>query len=86
MTIRSENGSASCIVQAADPNKDVFKVTDEYVNISGFTVTGASNAAGIYIYDSDYDCNVSNTTYVKEMGSVLNSSIQGGFGTELGIA
>jgi hypothetical protein len=37
LTIRSENGSANCIVQAGDPNDHVFEVMADYVNVSGFT-------------------------------------------------
>ena len=42
LTIRSENGSASTIVQAANPNDYVFEITADYVNISGFTVEGGA--------------------------------------------
>jgi hypothetical protein len=34
LTIRSENGSSNCIVQAINPNAPVFEVTADYVNIS----------------------------------------------------
>ena len=40
LTIQSENGSDSTIVQAKDPDDDVFEITADYVNISGFTVEG----------------------------------------------
>jgi parallel beta-helix repeat protein len=53
LTIRSENGPANCIVDAADPDDDVFDVNTDYVNISGFTVTGATGwgyIAGMYIH------------------------------------
>ncbi|VUT27461.1 MAG: Cell surface glycoprotein precursor [Candidatus Syntrophoarchaeum sp. GoM_oil] len=52
LTIKSENGSANCIVNADNSNDNVFEVKADYVNISGFTVTGAtgSSKAGIYIY------------------------------------
>ncbi|RJS78757.1 hypothetical protein CW713_09080, partial [Methanophagales archaeon] len=61
LTIRSENGYANCIVQAANPNDYVFEVTTSYVNITGFTVKGATNQykAGIYLYSHSY-CKVSN--------------------------
>ena len=60
LTIRSENGSATCIVQAADPNDHVFEVTADYVNISGFTVKGANGGgkAGLYLSKAHY-CNIS---------------------------
>ena len=60
LTIQSENGSANCIVQAADSNDHVFEVTAYYVNISGFTVKGATvyPKSGIYL-GSDVDhCNI----------------------------
>jgi parallel beta-helix repeat protein len=62
LTIRSENGSYSTIVRAKKPDKDVFEVTADYVNISGFTVNGATEgglASGIHLHYADY-CNISN--------------------------
>jgi parallel beta-helix repeat protein len=61
LTIRSENDSVSTIVQAADSNDHVFEVTADCVNISGFTVTGATgwNKAGIYLGSLKH-CNISN--------------------------
>ena len=64
LTIRSENGSATTIVQAANPDDHVFEVTADYVNISGFIIEGATGyrKAGIYL-GSDVDhCNISNNT------------------------
>ena len=60
LTIKSENGSANCVVQAANPNDHVFEVTAHYVNISGFTVTNAtgSGQSGIYLSSQDH-CNIS---------------------------
>ena len=56
LTIKSENGSDVTIVQAKNSNDEIFKVTANYVNISGFTVIGAIGhiywPAGIYLYDS----------------------------------
>jgi parallel beta-helix repeat protein len=61
LTIQSENGSANCIVNAANPNDHVFNVTADRANISGFTVENAIGdyAAGIYLYDVEH-CNISN--------------------------
>jgi parallel beta-helix repeat protein len=61
LTIRSANGSANCIVNASTPNDHVFGVTANYVNISGFTVTGATGnwIAGIYLNTVSH-CNISN--------------------------
>jgi len=42
LTIKSENGAEATIVQAANPDDDVFWVKANYVEISGFTVTGTN--------------------------------------------
>ncbi|HIH96012.1 MAG TPA: hypothetical protein HA348_00730, partial [Thermoplasmata archaeon] len=60
LTIQSENGSALTVVQAASSGDHVFEVTANYVNISGFTVEGATGGyfkAGIYLYYADR-CNM----------------------------
>ena len=59
LTIRSENGSASTIMDAYS-NDHVFDVTADYVNISGFTMKGATGSmkAGIYLDGVEY-CNIS---------------------------
>jgi parallel beta-helix repeat protein len=44
-------------VQAADAADHVFEVTVNYVNISGFTVTGTTGGCGIYLGSVDY-CNI----------------------------
>jgi hypothetical protein len=38
LTIRSENGSTSTTVRAANPSDIIFYVTADYVNITGFTI------------------------------------------------
>jgi pectin methylesterase-like acyl-CoA thioesterase len=53
LTILSENGADSTIIQAKDPNEHVFNVTADYVEISGFTVEGAYKGIGIYLYHAD---------------------------------
>jgi parallel beta-helix repeat protein len=60
LTIRSDHGAASTIVNALDPNDHVFEVTENQVTISGFTVTGATGHlnVGIYVYSADY-CTIS---------------------------
>ena len=49
LTIRSENGSANCVVNALASTNHIFHVTEDYVNISGFTIKGTSahQTAGI---------------------------------------
>jgi len=76
LTIQSENGSASCIVNASASNDHVFEVTKDYVNISGFTVQGATgnSKAGIYLNGVDY-CNIShNTASNNDYGIYLDTS------------
>jgi parallel beta-helix repeat protein len=59
LTIRSTSGNhANTIVQAKYPGDEVFYVTADYVNISGFTVEGATQRTGISLFNSDY-CNIS---------------------------
>ena len=41
---------ASTTVQAVNPDDHVFEVKADFVNISGFTITGSSKGAGISIY------------------------------------
>jgi parallel beta-helix repeat protein len=48
-------------VTAADSSEHVLKVTMDYVNISGFTITGAKSGNGIYLNCVD-NCNISNIT------------------------
>jgi len=65
LTIKSTSEkSADTIIQAANSSDHVFEVTADYVNISGFTVKGATlgysyYTTGIYIYEACY-CNISN--------------------------
>ena len=66
LTIRSTSGNpADTIVQAKNSDDDVFEVTADYVNISGFTVTGAYGEypewkTGIYLDYANY-CNISHS-------------------------
>jgi hypothetical protein len=61
LTIQSEHGSASTIVQANNSNDHVFEVTVDWVNISGFTVQGATGLgkAGIYLETGVDHCTIS---------------------------
>ena len=60
LTIKSTSGNPDdTIVQANNPEEHVFEVTADFVNISGFTVTGAIDGrAGIYLSHTG-NCNVS---------------------------
>jgi parallel beta-helix repeat protein len=76
LTIRSQNGSAVTTVQANNSADHVFNVTADYVNISGFNVTGATSVgmSGIYL-DNVTNCNISNNTASgNRNGIYLNSS------------
>ncbi|RZB30841.1 MAG: hypothetical protein AEth_00795 [Candidatus Argoarchaeum ethanivorans] len=76
LTIRSENGSVNCIVNAADSGDHVFNVTANYVNITGFTVENATGTdkAGIYL-NSTQHCNISaNNVMNNYFGIYLYSS------------
>ena len=71
LTIQSENGSVSTIVQAANSDDHIFKVTANYVNISGLSVTGATGTgnAGIYLKGADH-CNISDNTASGNWGGI----------------
>ncbi|MCK4731251.1 MAG: hypothetical protein KAT65_02230 [Methanophagales archaeon] len=76
LTIRSENGPDTTIVRAAKNDDHIFEVTANYVNLSGFTVEGAtSGSAGISLHDTDY-CNISdnNCSNNDEDGIYLEDS------------
>ena len=76
LTIRSENGSDSTIVDAADSSGSVFHVGVDYVNINGFTVKGAidTECAGISLTYAEH-CNISgNNASKNRQGISLFSS------------
>jgi len=78
LTIQSQNGSASTTVQATNPNDHVFNVSEDYVNISGFTVTGATgwwaDHAGIYLGNVDHCTISSNNVLINREGIYLYHS------------
>jgi nitrous oxidase accessory protein len=69
LTIQSENGSASCIVNALDPQDYIFNVTADYVNITGFTVKNVRriDKAGIHLNGAD-NCIISNNRVLNNSG------------------
>ncbi len=71
LTIQSENGSVSMIVQAANSSDHIFEVTADCVSISGFNVTGATGTsqAGIYLNGADH-CNISDNTASGNWGGI----------------
>ena len=69
-------GADVVIVTAVDSGDHVFEVGVDWVNISGFSVTGATDyrVAGIYLENVDY-CNISeNNAYENDRGIYLNYS------------
>jgi len=50
LTIQSENGAETTIVRAVCGAAGIIRVTADYANISGFTVTGATGAGWCAIY------------------------------------
>ena len=77
LTIRSTSGNhEDTVVQALDSSDHVFEVTADYVNISGFTVKGATGdeKAGIYLYGADHsrisNNNASNNYYGVRVSSL----------------
>ncbi|MDD5447405.1 MAG: NosD domain-containing protein, partial [Methanocellales archaeon] len=76
LTIKSENGADFTLVQAQDSDDNLFYVRADYVNLSGFTLTGATGVirAGIYLDESNY-CNISsNNVSSNYYGTYLYSS------------
>ena len=55
LTIRSENGSANCVVNATSLYAHTFEINADFVNISGFTIKGATWGAGIHL-ETGVDC------------------------------
>ena len=73
LTIMSENGPESTIVEAANESAPVFEVTGDYVTIKGFTVRWAVwGIIGIYLTGSNH-CITSN----KIIGGVTGISFTG---------
>ena len=52
---------ANVVTVTADSDDHIFEVTANYVNISGFNVTGATKSDGIYLNRADH-CNISDNT------------------------
>jgi parallel beta-helix repeat protein len=82
LTIQSQNGAESTIVQAANQDDHVFEVTSNHIAISGFTVEGASaySKAGIYLQNADH-CHISqNIASNSALGIYLYSSCDNDLG------
>jgi uncharacterized repeat protein (TIGR01451 family) len=84
LRIRSEYGPTSTIVRALDPDEHVFRVIVDHVDISGFTVTGATGymQAGIHLgctsnHSNIYDNIVSNNSIGISLASPSNNNLMG---------
>jgi parallel beta-helix repeat protein len=66
--IKSENGSASTTVQAANVNDDVFDVTADCITIDGFTITKADNY-GVRVSNVD-TCNIENNDITNNYAGI----------------
>jgi parallel beta-helix repeat protein len=81
LTIQSENGSGSTIIQATNLEDHVFEVTADHVNIHGFTVRDATEHwnAGIYLSNVNHctisDNNVSNNCDGIRLYSSSNNTL-----------
>ncbi|MEA1864970.1 MAG: NosD domain-containing protein [Euryarchaeota archaeon] len=86
LTIHSENGAASCIVNASDPYDHVFEILVDSVVINGFTVQNATGYsmgdwkhAGIQVTDGDHvnisDCVATNNVFGIRADSSYYSDI-----------
>jgi len=76
LTLEGE-GRDVVTVQAASVSKHVFEVTADYVNLSGFTATGATGnrKVGIYLDNGADHCNVSyNNVFDSNRGIYLYNS------------
>ena len=60
LTIISENGSAKTIINASEPRNPVLEITSNYINISGFTIKGATEGGGSGIHLCANHCDISN--------------------------
>ena len=70
------DGADVVTVRAVDASDHVFEVTADWVDISGFTVAGATdwNMAGFYLHNADH-CSISDNTAVNNRcGIYLHSS------------
>ena len=76
LTIQSENGSANCIVRANETDKEVFNVTANWVNITGFTVQDATEdgMAGIRLNGSEHCTIADNNATNNCLGIYLTQS------------
>jgi parallel beta-helix repeat protein len=61
LTLKSENGSSNCIIQASDIDTAVIHVNASYVNISGFTIKDSWTGTGIELEAANFSRIENNT-------------------------
>jgi parallel beta-helix repeat protein len=76
LTIISESGAEVTIVQATNPNDNVFELTGDYVEISGFTIEGATEVPCCGIYLNSDNCRISNNIILNNHCGIDSSSNQ----------
>lgn len=72
--ISKEGKSTNTVIEAKDPEKDVFHVTTDKVTIKGFNITGAQSNCGIY-YRGSYGNIANNTLIYNKYGILLKKSL-----------
>jgi nitrous oxidase accessory protein len=74
LSIISKPGETNnTIVQAADPEEDIFHITANNVTVSGFNITGSQDKSGIYCSGSDSNITGNKLSY-NMYGAYINNS------------
>jgi parallel beta-helix repeat protein len=76
LVIYSRDGADATIVQAANSSDNVFNITANYVNITGFTIKGATGyqKAGVSLYSSHNTITDNNASFNYYGIALFNSS------------
>ncbi|ETR67708.1 MAG: periplasmic copper-binding protein [Candidatus Magnetoglobus multicellularis str. Araruama] len=80
LTIISENGYTTCIIQSSNPDLDVVEIRHSNVKFEGFSILGSNNPSGIHIGNGIQYCQVIS----NKCG--LNSEMKIGTGIKLSSA
>lgn len=74
LSIISKSGETNnTIIQAADPEEDIFHITANNVTVSGFNITESQNKSGIYCSGSDSNITGNKLSY-NMYGVYINNS------------
>jgi parallel beta-helix repeat protein len=74
LTVRSSDGAASTIVQAAVANNNIFSLTGTDIRIDGFTIVGLHGSSGVGINNASWCVVTNNIAYGNIRGVDLQSS------------